>query len=358
MSDPSPAPQALNHSSQCLQFWRDTRMAQRFAERGDRSFAHALQCMTDVLWKAPKFLLPEGGRPCEDVGSIARMLTSARLPFPTLALEYSVGHNALVGREEVPSRRRIALVSEALPSYVTQDRAGDRPFGRSLFVQSICCVEDPQVGPTWTPVLGVAEVSLDAPPKTGKPGELSASGIDAEYLRLRAEHIEAYQAAKGLSLSFATQIWPFGDQLGDVFGGDRERMLSTLAADSNDEVLAAISFACLSACANVSMPTLAAPPKLNRKREQAGRVPLFDVRLLMVADSGAYLTKAAPEGGGTSTHASPRTHLRRGHIRMLEGSRSIWVNAAVVNAHRGAPLASSAPAAVPVPTYELQRPRA
>ncbi len=32
---------------------------------------------------------------------------------------------------------------------------------------------------------------------------------------------------------------------------------------------------------------------------------------------------------------SPREHLRRGHIRRLQDSRKIWVNAAIINAGVG-----------------------
>jgi hypothetical protein len=40
----------------------------------------------------------------------------------------------------------------------------------------------------------------------------------------------------------------------------------------------------------------------------------------------------------SGTHASPRLHLRRGHIRRLDESRTVWVQSCVVGAEPGAVL--------------------
>lgn len=341
--------QALNLSSQCLQFWREKQLAEHFEAMGDLSMARALQSVAQRLWNAPKFLLPEGGRPCDDVGSLARMLTSARLPFPVVALEYQVGHDAPMGNNEARSTRRIALASEEPPPYIT----GQRRFSRSLFVQPIACFEL-EGESIWTVVNAVVEVDLSIGPKVvANTKNLASAGIlDATYLSLRQTQIEQHIERKQASAIFGSEVHQFGSTFLEQFNGDHARALSTLAADANDEVLAAISFACLSACANVSVQNLPAPAALNRKRAKTGKVPMFDVRVLMVADSGAYLvedTDGVTRGG---THASPRAHLRRGHIRMLSSQRSVWVNAAVVNAHR-----SGEGRAVPTPEYAVQRSR-
>ena len=39
------------------------------------------------------------------------------------------------------------------------------------------------------------------------------------------------------------------------------------------------------------------------------------------------------DGGGT--HASPRVHLRRGHIRKIADGRTVWVQACVVGSKHG-----------------------
>jgi hypothetical protein len=129
---------------------------------------------------------------------------------------------------------------------------------------------------------------------------------------------------------------------------EQDQAHAVVSADSGDEVLATMAFAALTSCANVSFETLPASAALNKKRAGKGRQPLFDVRVLMVGDSGAL------RGGGrhtqvqaTGTHASPRTHLRRGHVRRLE-DKTVWVNAALVN-----PAVQEAP----VPRYRMERER-
>jgi len=67
------------------------------------------------------------------------------------------------------------------------------------------------------------------------------------------------------------------------------------------------------------------PPKLkNESRKRKGLTPLFSYWTLELSDKQE---KGLHLGG---THASPRVHLRRGHIRRLESGKHIWVNAHVV----------------------------
>jgi hypothetical protein len=63
----------------------------------------------------------------------------------------------------------------------------------------------------------------------------------------------------------------------------------------------------------VEVAEVAAPKRLNKRRLKKGKVPLYDhhvVKIKGVSKSGGII----PLGG---THASPRQHWRRGHIRTL-----------------------------------------
>lgn len=64
---------------------------------------------------------------------------------------------------------------------------------------------------------------------------------------------------------------------------------------------------------------------LNRKREMAGKTPFYSYKILELKP-GIEQSKSVAQGG---THASPRVHLRRGHIRRLP-SGNIWINAMLV----------------------------
>lgn len=62
----------------------------------------------------------------------------------------------------------------------------------------------------------------------------------------------------------------------------------------------------------------------NDKRARKNKLPIYEERILTI--------KATPKEGmdiGAGAHASPRQHLRRGHIRRLD-TGNVWVNACVV----------------------------
>ena len=68
------------------------------------------------------------------------------------------------------------------------------------------------------------------------------------------------------------------------------------------------------------------PPKLiNAKRKNKGKPLFFSYKTLHV--TGETDSKEPDDKG---THASPRLHLRRGHIRKLSDGRRVWVRSALV----------------------------
>lgn len=79
-------------------------------------------------------------------------------------------------------------------------------------------------------------------------------------------------------------------------------------------------------CSNVSHePIETIDPRKNAKRIKAGKLPIYETRILTIK-AGKVSSSGKNYGG---THSSPRQHLRRGHIRRLE-DKKIWVNACVV----------------------------
>lgn len=84
-------------------------------------------------------------------------------------------------------------------------------------------------------------------------------------------------------------------------------------------------------CVNVRTVDNPAPVKLNAKRKARGKLPLYSFKTLHLA-----VPNLRSEGlvlGGT--HASPRLHLRRGHVRHLGEGRRVWVQACVVGSGPG-----------------------
>lgn len=69
----------------------------------------------------------------------------------------------------------------------------------------------------------------------------------------------------------------------------------------------------------------AASPK-NAQRIKSHKLPIYETKFLTIKTSS---DKESVGMGMKGSHASPRQHLRRGHIRRLE-SGNIWINSCVV----------------------------
>lgn len=78
-------------------------------------------------------------------------------------------------------------------------------------------------------------------------------------------------------------------------------------------------------CCNVETIEHAPPKFINSKRISKGKIPFFSYRTLHIKQE-----ESANTGQSTGTHASPRLHLRRGHIRRIHGDKRIWIRASLV----------------------------
>jgi len=77
-------------------------------------------------------------------------------------------------------------------------------------------------------------------------------------------------------------------------------------------------------CSNVHIES-AGPPRPQRKKASTS-LPFDEYHILTVD----VPRSAGSTTGAGGTHASPREHLRRGHIRRLQSGLKVWVNACVV----------------------------
>lgn len=84
-------------------------------------------------------------------------------------------------------------------------------------------------------------------------------------------------------------------------------------------------------CSNVATVDNAVPAALNKKRAKAGKFPVVEHKTLVIR-LDAQRNANKDQGG---THASPRVHLRRGHVRKMESGRRVWVQACVVGSKHG-----------------------
>ena len=77
-------------------------------------------------------------------------------------------------------------------------------------------------------------------------------------------------------------------------------------------------------CENVEQVSLPAPKLLNRKRLEKGRESFYSYRILAIPGHNTQGTT------GAGSHASPRLHLRRGHLRRLATGKVTWVRHTMV----------------------------
>lgn len=94
-------------------------------------------------------------------------------------------------------------------------------------------------------------------------------------------------------------------------------------ADSVLELVEALS------CSNVSTTTLQNRPRKKTKGKRKNKPPyqMYETKVLTI-NTPRVINSGPPQRTGKK-HASPRQHLRRGHIRRLK-DRKIWVNSCVV----------------------------
>lgn len=226
------------------------------------------ECTTAInaMYKAAKFLLPDGGRilPDKELRGLEG-LDRLSLPFQTVALEYGCSES---------KQKRITLATER-----DDDIALQHIFGGDSFSQNMA----------WVPTCTIL-MSRNAP----------------FLLGYGATH----------------------EGLPDVMPLDSECPFEIAV----EPAVALLSLLNALACSNVHIER-SYPKKFGKKIKSA--LPFDTYHILTIDVPG----KAEGGAGSSGHHRSPREHLRRGHIRRLDG-RCIWVNATVVSAGRGAGVVS------------------
>ncbi len=248
------------------------------APSSKRGFGETIRVYEELIpfaLKAPRFLLPDGGILIDR--KFSHLSLPIRLPYPMTVLEF----NATETEKRVVIAVEEMYLGEMLPRIAVYS-----------FIQL--------TGPTtpvvrWFPGFEIVFLKVDKTP-VEREGSIEFSVLDllknpprlnivSEKIRMNTDQL----ALRVLSLIQALQ------------------------------------------CCNVDVETIPAPHKLNAKRIAKGKLPFVEYKILTVGHDPSAL--AVPMGG---SHASPRQHLRRGHIRRLTDARTVWVNQCMVgNPNKG-----------------------
>lgn len=287
--------------------------------------ARNIRNVANLLRRAVKFILPDNGELFDD--QLRALPAIFRLPYPITAAEFEVTTNdlgngplAIRGVELVRSAKRIALAVEITADnfeqfswMISQEKYDVLVEDGAIAIIPVYYVAEKDV---WAiPPLGMVIPSRKSEPKANQvqntkeiygdaiPKGTKALPLEIHSIDLMPEQASALEQEKGLFF-----------------------VLASAQQDCHDECSAIMSLVEVLSCANVQTETLPAPKFLNAKRIAKGKVPFFEFKVLTL-DLDETSKSFSPSLNGT--HASPRVHLRRGHIRRLT-DRFIFVKAAVV----------------------------
>ncbi len=267
-------------------------------KRGDARDEETHLMVIDKLLSSHKFSLPDGGHMFTDTKSW--MLNGTRPPFDVTAFEFSMRGvkqtGALTGDLAQKIERVVLLALREAPVTVLfpviETASG---WQMALWFPILHDDETVFYGPGEAP----AGLKFYGPPESVHEGFV-ATGIKFHRLGETADRL----------------ISSLGLDEPDI---QRRAMVGTF------HFVAAYAQACAAlACTNVTTETL----RPNREARAARPAStLFDYHVLMIEPGREHAT--SEDRGGS--HASPRTHLRRGHIRRLAWGPRVWVNSCVVN---------------------------
>lgn len=205
-----------------------------------------------------------------------------RPPYKYVILEYeAVGREAAPGEIDCPKRIVLAL------------DLGDT-------VQILPCVYNAAEG-SWVPHIYMATIDL-----TDK---------NVLYKKSNAVHVRVkYNYCLPKAFESNRRLW----------FGTNEGFVNQIATDLRDEVNAYIDFCYAIHTHEVLLDDVVPDKVKNRFRRARGKAPLFTYKVLTI---GKKKRKSAHQGG---THASPRSHLRRGYYRTSKYGVRHWVQPCMV----------------------------
>jgi len=315
----------LNYCAHAIEDLRETSAMLQYAMPQS---ARVLDRLIAMLQTSVKFILPNCCDLVEPDEVRQAHIDLMRLPFPCVAFEapWDKGEEAVEYMGEYKQSimtKRIALCWDArqfepMPGL---NRMFDSFDEGGVFVLPIYWGPEHK---KWTVALGGAFVPYGS--------ELDRLDLDAAPPATQIANAAKIAAghAHAKSMHFRSEPFPifpeFYENAIATYGG-RDKADGQILIDAHDEVMVLIQACSVINCANVATADIEAPVALNKKRHASGKQPFFSYKVLELADG----RKA--QGGKTAGghHASPRMHLRRGHLRQLD-RKVVWVRPAMINA--------------------------
>lgn len=318
--------QALNYCAHAIE---DLRELEAILRGSAPESARVFRRLIDMLQHSVKFILPNCCNLIDPDELRQAHLDLARLPFPCVAFEApwakDDGIEQLGEFRQTPATKRIALCWEASPEYELLPGLNSIldafPEG-GVFVVPIYWGPEHR---RWTVALGGTFLPYENTVQDLK--------LDEALPASRIAHAAAIEAglAKPKAKQFRAEPFyllpEFYEKTLAAYEGNREKAYAQIMLDSRDETMMLVQACSVINCANVTTAEVSAPAALNKKRHENGKQPFFSYKVLQLSDERREAGKDSAGG----SHASPRMHLRRGHLRRLE-NKVVWVRPAMINA--------------------------
>lgn len=264
--------------------------------------------LLDTLDKAVCFTIGESAFPLVWQTDLSEIdLEGQRLPFPVMAIEYNFDYEFLkVSKEKM-------------------DSINDPAFSRIILLVEI---SDTQFA------LMSAYRLHNVPERVDIEWAMGAASMvfDYEMLENMDNWYKVDKETNSLSLAMGGPGEPkvtaslpmFEETVNNLPDHEAEHLVKDMA----DEMRMAFGMLGILSCDNAPIEKIAPPAKLNKKRVKSGKSPIPTYRTLHVTDHTRRGT-----GGATGTHASPRAHWRRGHIRNQPTAKGVirkWIKPTII----------------------------
>lgn len=325
MSVKSDQIQTLNYCAHAVEDLRETATMLQHAMPHSASVLYRLISM---LQTSVKFILPNCCNLVEPDEVRQAHLDLIRLPFPCVAFEVPwdkerEGPEYIGDFRQSPMTKRIALCWDArqfepLPGLNSLLDAFEEG---GVFVLPIYWGPEHK---KWTVALGGAFVPYGCELSSLDLGDaMPASRIaNAAKIAVGQSHEKSKQ--------FRSEPFPILPEFYEraiATYGSRAKADAQIILDASDEVMVLIQACSVVNCANVSTSDIEPTASINKKRRASGKQPFFSYKVLELTEERSVHGR----GNAGGQHASPRMHLRRGHLRQLE-RKVVWVRPALINA--------------------------
>lgn len=318
--------QVLNYCAHAIEDLRELEVILRHQVPAT---AHVYRNLIGMLQDSVKFIMPNRCNLLDPSDMRQAHLDQTRLPYPCVAFEAPWSQENFQGMvgdyRQTPATKRIALCWDTSSGYEPLPGLNNI---LSAFPEGGIFVLPIYWGPEyrqWTVALGGEFV----------PHENQVRGFNPEHAMpatriAYAAKLEAGQATHK-AMQFRAEpfyILPeFYEQALRAHGGDHDKVYGQIQLDSHDETQMLVQACSVLNCANITTAEVSTSKILNQKRKKKGKQPFFTYKVLEITDE----RKGTGKPGAGGSHASPRMHLRRGHLRRLD-SKTVWVRPAMVSA--------------------------